>query len=132
MEWRVTIEVSGADGTMQTREVAPGGYTNPHSTLDPLGLTLNDGKILLAGVQRHLVQARVAEYSALRRQCSHCQGRRPLKDTRTRRLSSLFGAVDALPGIGTHAGPLHPRIRAGIGEDGGLVAISRRPAVPVR
>jgi hypothetical protein len=41
MEWRVTIELSGADGTMQTREVARGGYTDPHSTLDPLGLTLN-------------------------------------------------------------------------------------------
>ena len=94
MEWRVTIELSGADGTMQTREVARGGYTDPHSTLDPLGLTLDDGKTLLAGVQRHLIQARVAEYSALRRRCSHCQSLRPLKDTRARRLNSLFGTVE--------------------------------------
>ena len=28
------------------------------------------------------------------------------------------GAVDTLPGIRNHARPLHPRIRAGIGEDG--------------
>jgi hypothetical protein len=34
---------------------------------DPLGLTLGDDKTLLAGVQRHLDQGRVAEYSALRR-----------------------------------------------------------------
>jgi hypothetical protein len=94
MEWRVTIEVSGADGTKQAHEVARGGGTDPHSPLDPLGLTLNDGKILLAGVQRHLVQVRVAEYTALRRHCSHCRGLRPLKDTRTRRLSSLFGTVE--------------------------------------
>ena len=94
MEWRVTIELSRADETKQTHEVARGGCTDPHSTLDPLGLTLNDGKTLLAGVQRHLVQARVAEYSALRRRCSHCRGLRPLKDTRTRRLNSLFGTVD--------------------------------------
>ena len=61
MEWRVTIELSGADGTKQTHEVARGGGTAPPSPLDPLGLTVDDGKILLAGVQRHLVQAQVAE-----------------------------------------------------------------------
>ena len=150
MEWRVTIEVNGADGTKQTYEVARGGGSDPHSPLDPLGLTLDDGKTLLAGVQRHLVQGRVAEYSALRRRCSHCRGLRPLKDARTlavefavrhdrgasTALQALpmrgYDAVDTLPGIGTPARPLHPRIRADIGEDGGLVAISLRPAVSVR
>jgi hypothetical protein len=63
MGWRVTIELNDADGTKQTHEVAGGGGTDPHSPLDPLGLTLDDGKTLLAGVQRHLVQGRVAEYS---------------------------------------------------------------------
>ena len=63
MEWRVTIELNDADGTKQTHEAAGGGVTDPHSPLDPLGLTQDDGKTLLAGVQRHLVQGRVAEYS---------------------------------------------------------------------
>ena len=94
MEWRVTIELNGADGAKRTHEVARGGGTDPHSPLDPLGLTLDNGKTLLAGVQRHLVQGRVAEYSALRRHCSHCRGLRPLKDTRTRRLNSLFGTIE--------------------------------------
>ena len=71
----------------QTHEVARGSGTDPHLSLDPLGLTLDDGKTLLAGVQRQLVQARVAEYRALRRRCSHCQGLHPLKDMRTRRLA---------------------------------------------
>ena len=57
MEWRVTIELSCADGTKQIHEVARGGCADPHSTFDPLGLTLDDGKALLAGVQRHLVRA---------------------------------------------------------------------------
>ena len=61
MEWRVTIELSGADGTKLTHEVARGGGADPHSTLDPLGLTLDDGKMVLAGVERHLVWGRVAE-----------------------------------------------------------------------
>src|SRR3954454_8945495 len=91
MKWRVTIELSSADGTKQTHEVARGGGADPHSTLDPLGLTLEDGKILLASVQRHLVQARVAEYCAVRRPCPRCRHLRALKDTRIRRLNSLFG-----------------------------------------
>ena len=90
----VTIKLSGADGTKQTHEVARGGGSDPHSVLDPLGLTVDNSKALLASVQRHLVQARVAEYSALRRRCSHCRGLRPLKDTRMRRLNSLFGTVE--------------------------------------
>ncbi len=94
MKWRVTIELSEVDGTKQTHEVAQGGCADPHSTLDTLGLTLDDGKALLAGVQRHLIQARVAEYCALRRRCPHCRGLRSLKDTRTRRLNSLFGTVE--------------------------------------
>ncbi|MBS0161028.1 MAG: ISKra4 family transposase [Nitrospira sp.] len=89
MEWRVTIELSCADGTKQTHGVA-----DPHSTLDPLGLTLDDGKALLAGVQRHLVQARVSKYCAVRRRCPRCRHLRALKDTRTRRLNSLFGTVE--------------------------------------
>ena len=91
MKWRVTIELGGADGTRQTHEVARGGGADPHSTFDPLGLTLDGGKALLAGVQRHLVQARVAEYCAVRRRCRRL---RALKDTRTRRLNSLFGTVE--------------------------------------
>jgi hypothetical protein len=94
MEWRVTIELSGADGTKQTHEVARGGGADPHSTFDPLGLTLDDGKALLASVQRHLVQARVAEYCAVRRRCPRCRHARALKDTRTRRLISLFGTIE--------------------------------------
>ena len=94
MDWRVTIELSGADGTTETREVARGGGTDPYRLLEPLGLTLGDGKSLLASVQWHLVQARVAKYSALRRRCSDCRCLRPLKDTCTRRLNSLFGTVE--------------------------------------
>jgi hypothetical protein len=94
MEWRVTIELSGADGTTQIHDVARGGGADPHSTFDPLGLTLDGSKALLAAVQRHLVQARVSEYCAVRRRCPRCRHLRALKDTRARRLSSLFGTVE--------------------------------------
>ena len=43
MEWRVTIKLSRTDGTKQFHEVARGGGADPHSTLDPLGLTGDGG-----------------------------------------------------------------------------------------
>jgi hypothetical protein len=92
MEWRVMIELSGADRTRRTHEVARGVGTDPHSMFEPVGLIVDEGNALLAGVQRHLVRARVAKYCELRRRCSHCQRLRFLKDTRFRRLTSLFGA----------------------------------------
>jgi hypothetical protein len=147
-EWRVTIELGGVDGTRQTQEVARGGGADPHSMFDPLGLTLDDGMALLAGVQRHVVQARVSEYCAVRRRCPRCLRLWARENTRTRRLKSLFGTVEvlaprfkrmrghvannALPGIGTHARPMHPRIQADIGEDGRLAAVSSCPAASVR
>jgi hypothetical protein len=134
MEWRVTIELSCADGTKQIHDVARGGCADPHSTFDV-------GRRLLAGVQRHLVQARVAEYCALRRRCSHCRGVRPLKDTRTRRLNSLFGKVEmsAPRFMGPvpvpidrqrrscrPSGPTHSS-RRGCACDAGASAAARRP-----
>ena len=53
MEWRVTIELSGAEGTKQIHEVGLGEGSDPLSILDPLGLTRNDSKILLGNLQRH-------------------------------------------------------------------------------
>src|ERR1700733_10193629 len=59
----------------------------------------------------------------------HGRGAGPAVQTLTTRDQ---GAIDAFAGIGAHARPVHPRVRADIGEAGGLVAISPRPAVPVR
>jgi len=40
MEWRVTIELNGADGTRQVHEVARGGSTDPHSPLESPSIAL--------------------------------------------------------------------------------------------
>src|SRR3954463_14469832 len=57
------------------------------------GLTLAQAKLLLAELQRHLVQAQTEEYCRSRRRCPRCGAQRPLKDRRPRRLRSLFGVV---------------------------------------
>ena len=94
MRWRVVIELTRGDGAIHAREVAAGSGDSAGSVVKPLGLTLADAKALLAAIQRHLVQAEVADYCRERHCCPHCQEQRPLKDVRARRLNSLFGAVE--------------------------------------
>ncbi len=45
LEWRVTIELSGADGTEQTHEVARGSGADLHPAFDPLDLTLDGSDV---------------------------------------------------------------------------------------
>jgi hypothetical protein len=92
MRWRVMIELTSGDGAVHAREVATGSDDSAGSAV-ALGLTLADAKALLAAIQRHLVQAEVADYCRERRGCPRCQEQRPMKDVRTRRLNSLFGTV---------------------------------------
>ena len=94
MRWRVVIELTRGDGAVHAREVATGSDESAGSVVKPLGLTLADAKALLAAIQRHLVQAEVADYCRERRCCPRCQEQRPLKDVRSRRLNSLFGTVE--------------------------------------
>src|ERR671916_1154779 len=70
-------------------ERPPGGHSAA-----TLGLGLEQGKAILAQVQRHLVAAQVEEHCRSRRRCGRCGAQRPLKDLRPRRLTSLFGVVE--------------------------------------
>jgi hypothetical protein len=94
MKWRVMVELAGADGGVEVHEVSVGGYTTTTCSPDTLGLTLAAGKETLAGLQRHLVQAQAEQHCQSRRRCQRCGDQRPLKDTRRRRLTSLFGVVE--------------------------------------
>ena len=93
MKWRVVLELTGPDGTVGAHEVcgraAAAAYA-PHT----IGLTLEEGKHLLAALQVHLVQAQAEDHSRRRRRCQRCGTQRPLKDQRSRRLVSLFGTVE--------------------------------------
>jgi hypothetical protein len=91
MKWRMVAELIGADGTVVVHEVG-GGAAGEYSPR-MIGLTLEEGKRILAGLQRHLVQAQTEDHCRLRRCCQRCGAQRPLKDARTRRLVSLFGTV---------------------------------------
>jgi len=94
MKWRVIVELGGAEGTVQVHEVSAGGSVKTEYSAETLGLTVAEGKMTLAGLQRHLVQAQADEHCQSRRRCQHCGAQRPLKDFRHRRLTSLYGVVE--------------------------------------
>jgi hypothetical protein len=94
MKWRVMVELPGADGAVELREVSVGECSAAACSAETLGLTIAEGKKTLAGLQRHLVQAQTEEHCRSRRRCLHCGAQRPLKDVRRRRLISLFGVVE--------------------------------------
>src|SRR5215217_4539134 len=93
MRWRVVLELAGADGAQQVHEVGAGERPPTGHTAATLGLGLEDGKAILAALQRHLVTAQVDEHCRDRRRRDRCGAQRPLKDWRPRRLASLFGVV---------------------------------------
>jgi hypothetical protein len=92
MRWRVMLELVGEDGTVSVRELGGGAPVAEYAP-QTIGLTLAEGKQILAETQRHLVQAQTEDHCRRRRVCQRCQARRPLKDVRSRRLVSLFGTV---------------------------------------
>ena len=92
MRWRVMLELVGEDGTVSVRELGGGAPVAEYAP-QTIGLTLAEGKQILAETQRHRVQAQTEDHCRRRRVCQRCQARRPLKDRRSRRLVSLFGTV---------------------------------------
>jgi hypothetical protein len=72
MRWRVVLEVVGAEDTTEAHEVGAGARSpTGHAAATP-GLGLEDGKAILAQVQRHLAAAQVEEHCRSRRRCDRC------------------------------------------------------------
>jgi hypothetical protein len=93
MKWRVVTEVTRADGAVLAYEIGGGAAVDEYSP-GTVGLTLAEGKLVLAGLQHHLVQAQTEDHCCRRRRCQRCGALRPIKDKRSRRLLSLFGTVN--------------------------------------
>jgi len=72
MKWRVIVE-AGDDSAVHVDEVGR-GHSRGVVSGATLGLAPADSKGMLAGLQRHLVQAQTAEHCRARRQCQHCRG----------------------------------------------------------
>ena len=91
MEWVLLLVGTGVDGQSRSFDVTeisrPGGLGD----IANLGLTLAEGKLLLAGVRQGVVAARADSHASLRPDCRSCGGRCHVKDWRPRRIATLFG-----------------------------------------
>src|SRR3982751_6547126 len=83
----------GAEGEEHSTDVlriaGPGDLTD----LASLGLTLAEGKRLLAGVQQELVAAQARAHAVRRPECRRCDAACRVKDYRRHAITKLFGRV---------------------------------------
>jgi hypothetical protein len=70
-------------------------FIRPDGLVDiaKLGLTLAEGKQLLAQVQQEVVAAQADNHAMLRPDCRSCGGRCHVKNWRPHRIATLFGEV---------------------------------------
>src|SRR3954447_26761579 len=91
--WIVRLVSLGAEGEEHSTDVLriarPGDLTD----LASLGLTLAEGKRLLAGVQRELVAAQARVHAVRRPECRSCGVACRVKDYRRHAIATLFGRV---------------------------------------
>jgi hypothetical protein len=78
MKWRVMLELVGPDGIVGVHEVG-GRAAVAEYVPQMIGLTLEEGKQLLAALQVHLVQAQAEDHSRRRRRCQRLARSGPSK-----------------------------------------------------
>src|SRR5262245_55115336 len=85
-----------------TAELTPGEYVEcdvtewergEEVTLGSLGLSLEEGKTILAGIQAQMVAAQVERHGQARRSCAHCGRRLPNEGHYQSTFRSVFGNV---------------------------------------
>ena len=93
MEWVLRLVGTGVDGQPQSFDVME--ISRPDGVFDiaNLGLTLAEGKRLLASVQQVVVAAQADSHATRRPDCQSCGGRCHVKDWRMHRIATLFGEV---------------------------------------
>ena len=87
--WIETVIAGESAAVQRVAAVERNGVNAPAE----LGLTLEDGKTILNGIVQDIIQTQVDIQSGLCRACMHCQEPQRVKDTRKRRLDTVFGRV---------------------------------------
>ena len=93
MVWIVKLVSIGAEGEEHSTDVMRIARPDDLSDLASLGLTLAEGKRLLAGVQQEIVAAQARVHAARRPACRGCGVARQVKDYRHHAIATLFGQV---------------------------------------
>jgi hypothetical protein len=83
----------GADGEEQCTDVLKIDRADDLDDIANLGLTVADGKLLLAGLQQEIVAAQARSHAVRRPDCRSCGGVCNVKDYRDHAVATLFGRV---------------------------------------
>ena len=93
VEWKIAIEGTDAFGEVRRHEI------RVDKSWDRLfdgeiGLSVDDGKKVMAALQTAVVNQEADTYTLFRRICPDCGLLRPVKDYTTRRIRTVFGTVE--------------------------------------
>jgi hypothetical protein len=91
--WIVKLVSTGAEGEEHGTDVLQIARPDDLTGLASLGLTLAEGKRLLAGVQQEIVAARARVHATRRPECRSCGVACRVKDYRQHKIATLFGQV---------------------------------------
>ena len=92
MNIRIEIVCSVADFNEQRREVLT--IERQQLAMETLGMSLSEGKALLAGVQDFVIAQQAHEYLEQRRICPACGQQHTSKDSGSTPIKTVFGAVN--------------------------------------
>ncbi len=87
----ISVELVGADGVRQRREIANVKRSVDDARLDDLGLSLEEAKEIQLYLQKELTQFQADQAVQRDRKCLHCDCSRQVHDYRSRTIHSLFG-----------------------------------------
>ena len=93
MAWIVRLVKIGADGEEQCTDVMKINRPDDLDDIANLGLTVADGKLLLASLQQEIVAAQARSHAVRRPDCRSCGGVCHVKDYRDHAVATLFGQV---------------------------------------
>jgi hypothetical protein len=91
--WIVTLVKTGANGEKQSVDVMEINRPDDLSDIANLGLTLAEGKLVLAGLQREIVTGQAKGHAVRRPDCRTCGEVCRVKDYRDHAVATLFGQV---------------------------------------
>jgi len=91
--WILRLVKIGADGENQSADVMTINRPDDLGDIATLGLTLAEGKLLLAGLQQEIVAAQARSHAVWRPDCRSCGLVCRVKDYRDHRVATLFGQV---------------------------------------
>lgn len=92
MHWRITVEAVDPTGEEYRKEFLV------EKNLDELtdgriGFSIDDGKTVMAEIQKAVVQRELDLWVRYRRVCQSCGGQWPIKDYQKRNIITVFGSV---------------------------------------